>query len=298
MSNERGIEKPGSELFLDALIRVIGVLSDFDPSVGVPRLRVLEEVLVDMGIDPDDPPWPLKGEKGKRPGLYRIIGTAFRHLKSEDYGLCSLQGRGKWSLTDRGVKKACRLFEERDRRTEDKRDRPGWVVLELSKLGEQKVEEGNLAVTLRADLGVGENFPVFVPSARFIRGNRTMILHLLEGYVFVGAGLDEIDYFSLEKKSYVCQVMSSVLEHPPIRVLSVVEDSRVDAMKAQLRRLCQDWLREGDRVRILQGDLRSMEGRVILLDGESAHVKIELRSMEICACVPKIFLEISNEWGT
>jgi len=168
-----------------------------------------------------------------------------------------------------------------------------WIAIELSHLGEQKVEEGTLLESLRSDLGVGSEFPVFIPALTYFKGNKLITLHLMEGYVFVGSGLMEAQYFSLERRPYVTQVMSIPGGPHRIRALSVIPNSRVDELKTQLRQMVSSDLRVNDRVRVLDGTYRSLEGKVVGFNKtrDMAFVHFRLRSLETVATIPMVLLE-------
>ena len=77
----------------------------------------------------------------------------------------------------------------------DQRDDLTWITLELSPTGEEKVREGTLAKVLQEELGVPDNFPIFIPAASYIKGSSPVTILLMEGYAFVGSGLDDVEYY-------------------------------------------------------------------------------------------------------
>lgn len=173
----------------------------------------------------------------------------------------------------------------------DHRDEPTWIAIELTRLGETKVEDGTLESAIRKDLGVDGNFPLFVPATGYTKNNRTITIHLMEGYVFVGSGLSETEYFNLEKKPYIGQVMSTRPHAHKMRVLSVIEDNHIQEMRTKLRSLASADIEVDAEVRITEGPYKYLEGSVLGLDADNAFVKIKLRSLEVIATIPRIFLE-------
>jgi len=175
----------------------------------------------------------------------------------------------------------------------DQRDSRTWIAVELTPLGEAKVEDGSLAGSLRADLGVDESFPVFIPAVTFSKGNRKVTIHLLEGYVFVPSGLTETTYFGLERKPYIGRVMSSQTGPHKIRTPSVIPDSRVAEMRGQLRKMVASDIEVGEQVRVTEGTYRSLEGQVVGMDpgGEAAFIHVRLRSLERITLIPLVMLE-------
>lgn len=163
-------------------------------------------------------------------------------------------------------------------------------------MGEAKVEDGVLEDTLRADLGIGPDFPIFIPAITYTKGKRKFTIQLMEGYVFVATGLPETAYFDLERKPYVNQVMSSNSGPHKIRVLSTIPDKKIEELRRQFKELVSSDIEIHDKVRVIEGTYRMLEGEVLGKDGEDAFVEIELRSLRVIATVPLVFLE-STENG-
>lgn len=176
----------------------------------------------------------------------------------------------------------------------DLRDATNWITLELSRLGETKLIEGTLLASLRRDLGVDENFQIFVPAATFVKNGRPVTIHLMQGYVFIAAGLEEACYFILEHKPYVVQVLA---QRSPsgLRVLNVISDANIQELRLQLRTLLAAGVEVGARVQILEGLYENLEGEVLTVEQEKADVLIELRSLVTIAHLPKLFLDLLPE---
>jgi len=171
----------------------------------------------------------------------------------------------------------------------DQRDDQTWVVIELNSIGESKVDDGTLEDSLRRDLDVQDNFPIFIPVISYPKGNRTINIHLMEGYVFVGSGLQDIAYFALERKGYVSQIISTTGR---VRSLSVVPNSKVEDLRRKLRELVSMDIQSGAWVRITDGVCRNLEGSVIIVGGDMATVRIRLRSLDLIVTIPAVFLEV------
>lgn len=178
----------------------------------------------------------------------------------------------------------------------DQRDHRSWVVLELTRQGEVKSEEGVLAGLLRECLRVQSDWPVFVPSATYYTGGRRITLHLLEGYAFVASGLPDVAYFALERTPYVRSVLTTRAGgRNAMRTLSVVPESSITEMQAQLAEQVSSDVTEGMRVTISDGVYTSLSGDVVILEGDSAHVRIQLRSLDLIVKMPRVFLSPSEE---
>lgn len=175
----------------------------------------------------------------------------------------------------------------------DQRDAQTWVILELNSLGEMKMDEGTLEGTLRRDLDVSPDFPIFVPMVSYRKGTRSTNIHLMEGYVFVGSGLADTAYFALERRGYVTQVITQLVGKR--RVLQVVSNAQVEGLRKQLREKTAADIGISDQVRAVSGIYRNLEGKVIHLAKDVATVEIRLRSLELLATIPTIFLEPATE---
>jgi transcription antitermination factor NusG len=305
-------------------VKVLGRLTDYKSEVGVPYQQVLDPVLAEVGIDPARSPWPLTGAKPL--GLYRIIGFAYRNqrpnITSSRYSgkrlaMCMDFGRGIWGLTPDGVSRSRELrdFEfprivsdlypdaspdidpelipEREPE-QDTRDDLTWVVLELTRMGEMKVEEGQLEASIRRALSLEDDHPVFIPATSYSRGDRVVTLQLMEGYAFVATGLDEVVYFSLERTGYVNQVMSAVGPNG-MRVLQTIPHRNIEDMKRKLRGLAMLDVNPGDQVKVVEGKYSGLQMEVI--DVEDEHVSVitkGLRSLSVITRLPKMFLALDK----
>jgi transcription antitermination factor NusG len=169
-----------------------------------------------------------------------------------------------------------------------------WVALELTKAGEQKAIESTLASALRSALSVTDAHPLFVPYASYSKGGRSVSVRLIEGYAFVASGLVETRYFSLERGPFVERVMSAKGAHN-MRVLQTVPDARVRAMMAQLREQVAADLEVGAAVKITGGNYLHLEGVIVDLTDDRAAVRIRLRSLDVVAFLPKIFIDVIAE---
>lgn len=174
----------------------------------------------------------------------------------------------------------------------DQRDEPTWVVIELTRSGEQLAEDGELEKALRDALGEPDH-PVFIPSVLYTRGGRRTAVHLMEGYAFVGSGLAETCYFSLEYDCpHVRQVLSFGGADDGLRTLQTLPDSNIAEMRQQLRQHVATDIEVGMAVVITEGTYSNINAEVLGFEGEDAVVCIdELRSIQIITRVPKVFLD-------
>jgi len=173
----------------------------------------------------------------------------------------------------------------------DFRDQPTWVALELTPMGEQRVDDGTLREMLRRDLGVGKEHPIFIPAAVYPKQERLITVYLMEGYAFVGSGLPETTYFALEELPYISRVMSTAGPYN-IRTLSTVSDDNILELRRKLQELISEDITEGASVEITQGIYRSLHGVVRGVEEDQVFVWLRLRSLEVIATLPRFFLRI------
>ena len=174
----------------------------------------------------------------------------------------------------------------------DQRDALTWVTLELTPEGEEMVRAGTLPKVLRESLGVADDFPVFIPAATYIKGGTQVTILLMEGYAFIGTGLEDTAYFALERRPEVAQVLSAEIGRWKLRTPLTVPDSRIAELRQKLQDQTAIGVAVGDSVKVLHGRFRYLEGVVQGINGDLAFVGITLRSLEVIAGIPRSFLEI------
>jgi len=164
-----------------------------------------------------------------------------------------------------------------------------WVVIELNSKGEEKFEEGTLASSLRRDLGVDEDFEIFIPAISFTRNHRKETITLIEGYVFVDSSLPDSNYFKLESRPYVEQVMT-LKGRSDVRELSVVPDVEIVKMRDLLREMVNQDVSVGQWVDVRGGRYRNIKGEILHVEDGQAVIHVALRSLEFFLYLPLVFL--------
>lgn len=170
----------------------------------------------------------------------------------------------------------------------DQRDERTWVTLELTTLGEIKVEEGVLEKIIRKELS-GDDVEFFIPVSQYRQNGRKVTLHLLEGYFFISTGLDDMSYFDLEHTPYV-ETVFSTLSPNGMRVLSTIKNDYIEDMKNQLRGMSCKGLKQGDEVDIVMGAYKKLTGTLIDFDGDKAYISINLRSLSAIVELPNAYI--------
>lgn len=166
-----------------------------------------------------------------------------------------------------------------------------WVTVELSSLGEQKLEEGDLERILRIQLNSPKaNF--FIPSAKYMKKDalKSEIFHLIQGYIFVSSGLPLRSYLDLEESPYVNSVFYETTMDGQIH-LKLLPNSKIEDMKTDLDKMVQGSIKEGETVHINAGLYQHIEGKVLSILESDAYVEIVFKSMIIVVKLPKIFLD-------
>jgi transcription antitermination factor NusG len=175
----------------------------------------------------------------------------------------------------------------------DSRDAQTWVVLELTPLGDAKLMDGTLEAAIRKDLGVEDDFPVFLPLYTAFANQRRELKNLTEGYVFVGSGLPETAYFKLEATPYIEQVLSARTGPYRMRTLKTVTDSHVQALRNKAREAENQLLQPGMEVKIVSGLYKGLKG-VLTEVGKNTIVHVSLRSRDFILSLPKEALTVEE----
>lgn len=106
----------------------------------------------------------------------------------------------------------------------------------------------------------------------------------------MASGLVETRYFELERGPLVERVMSARGPHN-MRVLQTVPDQRIRALMDQLKEHVSSDLEIGTHVKITGGNYLNLEGVIVDLLDDRAGVRIKLRSLDVIAFLPKVFVE-------
>ncbi len=158
----------------------------------------------------------------------------------------------------------------------------------MSPLGESLIRDGLYEGEIRKALGVSEDWPVFVPTKIFDKDGKKVVLTLMEGYCFVGTGLDEVRYFRLENGRLVTKVMSQIINS--MRVLHVLQNSKVEEIRQKMAQEIASDFQVGMRVSPTVGPFSGLEGVITLDQGEKAQVHFSFRSRKIWKTFPKVLL--------
>lgn len=176
----------------------------------------------------------------------------------------------------------------------DSRDKHKWVAIELNSLGEEKIHDGSLEASLRKDLKIGPEHPIFIPAKRVVKGLKPLTLFLMEGYVFVASGLPEIRYFHLEKESvpYVESVLSEEVGPHNMRTLSTIPDHEIQKLKDRLEEMLTETIEPHCMAKVVGGVFNNAIVKVLgNYDKENVKVLLELRSFVKTLVLPRASLQ-------
>jgi len=170
----------------------------------------------------------------------------------------------------------------------DDRDEITWVVYELSSSGETFAVEGDFTRHFRQILR-SPSHEVFVPYLSYCYDGRNALFNVMEGYVFVAAGLDERVYLNAVHHS---PYLRGVLHYSGGNtvVLQTVPDSSVRELRDRLAQMVAVEIEEGMRVEITRGICQGLRGKVVGLDDEVAYVLVSLRTLQTIRTIPRFAL--------
>ena len=270
-----------SRILLDPILKSIGYLVYYSCEIDVEKDMLIQHVLSVLGMtDFDD---DCESTKNR-------IGIVIDELCRNENLLT--RKLGKIYLTRFGLSKSSSLKDKSFKniikkcRVEDDRDLISWVAVELSPIGESKLEDGSIERIIRKTIKLDECHPIFIPKATYQEDDETISLHLLDGYVFIQSGLPEVTYFKLEYTPYVTKVLSRV-GSSGVRALSVVPDRIINDMRDQISCLSVNDLRKGDVVTVVDGMYKGLDVSVMEICSDQALVRTHgLRSIDIVTSIP------------
>lgn len=164
-----------------------------------------------------------------------------------------------------------------------------WAIVELTRQGERKAEEGTLGPLLREALSLPLDHPVFIPSRTYISGGRSTTVHLMQGYAFIGSDGKDLFHPSKTEQPYIKRLLTTPTATGG-RVLSVLADAKILEMEAELAKHIGEDSQVGSRITVTSGIYAKLEGDVIdiSLTGNLI-VRFQMRSLDLIAEIPRSF---------
>jgi|APSaa5957512622_1039677.scaffolds.fasta_scaffold139169_2 hypothetical protein len=166
----------------------------------------------------------------------------------------------------------------------DDRDEKTWVVYELTHAGESLAAKGGLEGHIESIFG--DPLPeIFVPCLSYRCDGRLTLFNVMEGYCFVSSELEEQKYLHIvESSPYLWKVLHTACRNRS-PALTTVANSHVRSLQHKLSEMCT--LSIGMRVQVRKGICKGLEGKVVGLSGEQAHVLISLRTLKTIRTIHK-----------
>ena len=171
----------------------------------------------------------------------------------------------------------------------DQRDEITWVVYELTHAGERLASDGELEGYLRRALKLDASHPVFVPYLTFQYGSRCSVFNVMEGYCFVASGLDDRAYVAVVSESPYLRNVLSTKGRGTITLMTVPHSSVIE-LQTRMGEMVAVEIEAGMVVEIVRGQYQGLEGQVVSLTAEMAHVLIELRTLRTIRTIPRFAL--------
>jgi len=176
----------------------------------------------------------------------------------------------------------------------DRRDETAWLIVELTPQGERVAEEGLLEEIMRDYGDLDSTHPVFVPYLTYTYGGNRSLFSVMEGYAFIGAGIEDYARRDLTNTPYIKRFLSRhTRDH--LQPLDTISDEAVEDLKKRLGELVGVEMKEGMKVRVCEGSFIGLQGVVVGVGGESATVLVELRSLRALRKMPRFMLRPQDD---
>ena len=169
----------------------------------------------------------------------------------------------------------------------DVRDEKTWVVAELTSQGEQVAEEGRLESLMRDHASLEDDHPVFVPCIAYTHNGVRSVLSVMEGYAFLGFPLEPSARDRLLASPYVRGFLSRGQRN---RVLDTIPNQNVEDLRRSLNEMVGSEITVDMQVKVIDGTLLGVVGKVIDLDKSTASVLVEMRSIHAIKTFPRFIL--------
>jgi hypothetical protein len=161
-----------------------------------------------------------------------------------------------------------------------------WIALELSSQGERLASEGNLKKLLVSIGGIGDEDSIFVPYTSVRRDGESVILNVMEGYIFLDSSVDSGSIDKILRSHYISRTVSFVRG-----AYGTVPNHSVESLKLKLSEMVSSSFTEGETVRVNGGPMCGITGTLVSRGKNSSCVKIVMRSIEAIRSFSNYLLE-------
>ena len=167
-----------------------------------------------------------------------------------------------------------------------------WVIVQLTTIGEH---EKNLALIVRsAQKILGKILDVFVPAISQKVRDESQTMFYMDGYVFVKFE-EGVNYQKLAETTYFSSVLTQfvTVNGERRRTYSTLPDKDIAPMRVGMESIKLGVLKEGQKVKIVKGNFKSLLAVVSFLhdDGEHVQVYVELRSKPVLMDFPISYIK-------
>jgi len=165
-----------------------------------------------------------------------------------------------------------------------------WVTLQLP-YSEENISETVLEQNL---ISILPELEVFVPVLRYRDRRGEYTYSLFDGYVFVRGPYEDGDYLRLTSSPYVHKVLT--YKSGKNLTVAYTPDLQIQELRDKLSAMVPSGFEKGDRVSIMEGIYRDLNGTVMGMDGNDALVEIymPLGSLTKLTTIPCIFLKLDE----
>jgi transcription antitermination factor NusG len=171
---------------------------------------------------------------------------------------------------------------------------PKWVVIELTFAGEREKDLNALKASAQKLLNCKSE--VFIPAIFQKVRNESHTIFYLDGYMFIKYE-EGVNYLKLQETTYFKSILHKVVrdEYDKSKkriMLTLLDDSDLNSMRSGMKKLQIASFQENDDVKIIQGEYKGLQAKVIYLheNGETVQVKVDLRSKKILFDFPSSYL--------
>jgi len=179
---------------------------------------------------------------------------------------------------------------------------PKWVIVELTFTGEREKNLSILKNSVQKILNTKSD--VFIPAVSQKVRNESHTVFYLDGYIFVKYE-EGINYLKLQDTTYFKYVLHKIVkderENEKARkrvMLTLLDDRELNPMRSGMEKLKTAKFMEDDDVKIIQGEYRGLQAKVVYLNenGETVQVKVDLKSKKLLFDFPSSYLiKINNQ---
>ncbi|KKM24338.1 hypothetical protein LCGC14_1606120 [marine sediment metagenome] len=170
-------------------------------------------------------------------------------------------------------------------------DETRWVVVQLSSVGEKEADIDILRRSARRILGQ-DDIDMFIPAISQQFRDESQTLFFMEGYVFFRY-VTGISFLRLRDTAFFSDVLISCKNSRGEPEYALLDDSKLNLMRAGMDDLRVGRFVCGDSVRIIEGSYKNLQGTVSIVyeKKQVVQVSIVLRSKKMLMDLPATYVK-------